>query len=322
MATAQERIEIEILADATKLKAGTDEAERSIEALADAVDTSSDQMRASLQSIDDGVTSTLGSGGTFSRSVDDVEAEGGRLKDVGSEVGAEFAANLQEGVASGDIKGSLLDTFSGLGAAAGATGQLGLAAAGVGVLLGATLIKGLSQAAAERKQEFVDEINGAFDAIEINAKSTFDSIRKQLMSAFDVQAVLTELGGEQGLVGGLEKVNEVARASGVPFNDIVDILRGKMNPDLKVAQQLLRDAGAEVAYQVRGHGANVDALTDEARLATDILEASKENRKQQDIVESGAQRLAGYYERTADAAERTAAALARINSRNVGDDLT
>lgn len=313
-------IAIQALWDGTKLKAGTEESERAVEALADSVETASDQMRASLQSIDDGVTSTLGPTGTFSRSVDDVEVEGGRLSEVGSEVGAEFAANLQEGVASGDLKGSLLDTFSGLGAAAGATGQLGLAAAGVGVLLGATLIKGLSQAAEERRAEFVAAVNEGFQSIEVKARSTFKEIRGELLSTFDFKALLEDLGEGDPTVA-LGKIQDAAEAINKPFNELVDVLRGDINKENQDTLKALQQQSKEIDYQVQGKGSMIDVLTDEAKLAGDLLDYTRNRKEQLRETTDLARAERDYLQQSADAAERIAAATDRINARRSGDDL-
>lgn len=324
MASALPPVKVEVLYDGTKLKAGTEQSEASIEALADSVDAASDQMRASLASIDDGVTSTLGTGGTFSRSVDDVEVEGGRLKDVGAEVGAEFAANLQEGVASGDIKSTLLDTFSGLGAAAGATGQLGLAAGGVGVLLGATLIKGLTQAAEEKRAEFVAAVNEGFQQIEVKARTTFADIRKQFLEAFDFKSLLEEL-GEGDPNAALDKINQAAAYLKVPFGELVDVLRGEVNAENRDTLRLLQAHAAQINTELVPGLFTMTAEEEKQRdLSKELLEYAGVRRdKLADVVElSAAER--DYKRETRDASvvlaeatERTAAALERAERASI-----
>lgn len=324
-------IAIKALWDGTKLKSGTDESEAAVESLADSVEASSDQMRASLASIDDGVNTTLSSGGTFSSGVDDVEAEGGRLKEVGSEVGAEFAANLQEGVASGDIKGTLLDTFSGLGAAAGATGQLGLAAAGVGVLLGATLMKGLAAKAQAERQEFVDAVNTAFEQIEVTAQSSFETIRREIKKTFTETAVIAELGGEEGVLGGYERINELIQITGVKFNDVVDILQGEVSPRLDRARELIIEASDNTELWGRWTTIIGQGYSDNAKTAQDILKITEGNVKEQDALlgltlqyRDGMTVSAAAAERSADAWERISRATDNVvrNATGLGGNAT
>jgi len=317
------KVEVDLMWDNTALKQGTMEAEADVERMADAVDAAATEMRTSLSSIDDGVSTTLGTGGTFSSGVDDVEAEGGRLKEVGSEVGAEFAANLQEGVASGDIKGTLLDTFSGLGAAAGATGQLGLAAAGVGVLLGATLIKGLTAKAAAERQGFVDAVNTAFEQIEIKATDTFDTIEKKIQDTFTRVGVVSELGGEEGLIGGYERINELVALTGVKFEEVVKILQGKTNPNLEDARRKIIDASDNTELWGKWTTIVGQGYSDNAKTAQDILKITEGNVREQESLG----RLAGEFQKNTDLAARDSEILARNmnsveeSSRRIGENL-
>lgn len=277
-------IELKAMYDGTELTAGTAKSELEIEGLADSVDTAATQMRASLSSIDDGVNTTLGTGGTFSQGVDATEAEGGRLKEVGTEVGAEFAANLQEGVASGDVKQTVIDTFSGLGAAAGATGQIGIAAAGVGLLLGTAIIKGMTANIEARRQAIIDSMNEIFSSLEITAKTTGQQIQKQILEGFDFTSVIEQLGGEQGFAGGMEKVNDIVKETGASFSVVIQALQGEVNPQTDALLETLIKAKDEGSLLSDGFYENRFLMNDTAKNADALLGAITTTRvKQQEL---------------------------------------
>ena len=326
-------MEVQALWDGTKLKAGTEEAEASVEALADSVEAASDSMRASLDSIDDGVSSTLGPGGSFSTSVDNVEDEGGRMTEVGSEVGAEFAANLAEGVNSGDMVGSVTDTFSGLSAAAAATGNIGLIAAGVGAVFGATIIRGITNAVTAREQAVVDAMNGIMEGVVSSAATGMKAVREAMLAEFDITEQLKRL-SESGddAAEGWAVVEDLSKATGEHTNVILDALAGKINPATdRFREKLLavEDEGTKIGsgfYEMSQFMSETAKQADRTTVVLGDTERALEG------AERGAEGLAGWMERnkvlsegtkeanerSADALERAEAAITRINSRNPG----
>lgn len=333
MATPQERIEIEILTDTTKLKAGTDEAERSIEALADSVDLASDDMRRSLQSIDDGVSSTLGPSGSFTRATDDFTDTGRqRFSEAGTEVASEFSSNLAEGIASGDTSATLLDSITGLGATLGAAGGL-TAIAGVGALVGGAIVSGMVNGAKAAKAEFIAETKTIFDSVEVEAKTSMRKIRKEILEGFTFESVLEELGGEAGLQGGIDQVNTLVDATGVKFNTVVDLLRGKVNPATEETRKILEQQASLINVELApGVFTMSKAQTDVRDTAKDVLGVIDDQLEKQktvtqqkkleldytrDQVNPG-RAVADAMERTALAAERAERAALRLGG-NLGN---
>lgn len=305
------QIEIQALWDGTRLKTGTEQAETSVEALARAVDDSSDSMRRSLQSIDDGVSSTLGPGGTFDRSVDDVETSGSRMKDVGSEIGSEFAENIGEGIRSGDIGGTILETFTSLGPALGVVG--------IGIAVGAGLINGMIRGAKEARAEFLAAVNGIFEQTEIRARTTNERIRKEILEAFTFESVLTELGGDEGVAGGVKKVDWLVKNLGVDFNEVVEILRGDLNPanrDTLAILQRQADIGPRLVSSGKAVAIAENVAASNAREVLDALERTRAvQRDSQHLAERNRDYIADQADqagRLADNSERAAAASRRM----------
>lgn len=287
------QIKVEALWDGTRLEAGTETSQRSLDDLRRAVDDTSDDINRSLRSIDDGVSSTLGSGGSFDRAVDDVETSGRRMKDIGSEVGSEFSENIGEGIRSGDIGGSILETFTSLGP--------GLGVLGIAIAAGAGIINGLISGARDRQKALDETFNEVFSGLEITAKTTLANIRKQLFATFDINRVLEDIGGEAGLAGGFRTVNDLARQTGVAFNDIVDLLRGNITPATEATRKALEGYAAETrtASDGLGHVSQIhNELADSAR---DLLAYTEDTRGQIQEQVPYARQYRDYLRQSADA---------------------
>lgn len=328
MADETRTVSVQALWDGTRLKAGTEDAADYMDRLADSVDDSTDQMRRSLQSIDDGVSSTFGSSGTFARSVDDVESTGGRLKDTGSEIGSEFAENIGEGIRSGDIGGTVLETFTSLGPALGV--------AGIGIAVGAGLVNGLIQGVRQTRAEFLTAVNNVFTQLEVTAKHSNARIKADIMDSFTFTSVMEQLGGDGGVAAGIAKVNEWVKKTGHSFNDIVDILRGDINPGNRDTLALLEKQAAAVT-RIYSQGKAVAVAEDgRKQAATEILRLVERTVAVQDAAVEAARRNRDYLqtsknhmadlsrdmERYAAAADAAAAAIAGIPYRNLPDPST
>lgn len=292
-------IEVKALWDGTQLKAGTQESERYIDSLADAVDDSSDAMRRSLDSIDDSVSSTFsGSSSTFGRAVSDVENDGQRLGGIGSEIGSEFSENIGEGIRSGDIAGSVTETFTSL------AGSLGVV--GIGIAVGAGFINGAIKGAQATRQAFVDAVNEAFNSIEVKANQSSAAIAKAYTRTLTFKKTLEDIGGGDALKG-FEKLQGIAEDLGVSVDDVVLLLQGRMTEGAK----RVRDAMIEVN----------DTLDDSGQ-------AIRESNGVLSDVQQSAATLNTYYQRNLDVKRKTvellqtesryAADIAIANDRSAG----
>lgn len=329
----ERRITLRALYDGTQLKQGTTEAETHLEALERATADTSDDINRSLRSIDDGVSSTLGSGGTFDRAVDDVETSGRRMKDIGSEVGSEFAENIGEGIRSGDIGGSILETFTSLGPALGV--------AGIGIAAGAGIINGIISGFRDRRAELIENVSSMFSEIEVKATDTAATIQKAIRDTYTFKDVVAEVGGGDETAG-MKNVEQAAAAIGVDFNAIVDVLRGAWNPAAQRTLALLQAQSTETETIVKGAGRGATSLTDQAQLAQTILDLSQARRDSQsdttrlllrerdyvrgtagDIgkVADDAERVASANERAAAAAQRMADAYRTAAQQRLPDNL-
>lgn len=332
-------IEAKVMWDGTEFKAGTLEAESDVERMADAVDLAADQMRASLSSIDDGVSNTFGPSGSFDTAAGDIESTGGaRMAEAGSEVASEFGSNLAEGIASGDTSATVIDSVTGLGATIASAGGV-LAFTGIGALIGGALVSGIVNKAKASAQAITDSVNTAFEAIEIKAKTTNAEIRRQFEQTATITGLYTELGGEGGPEAGFLKLAEYADDFGASAEDAANLINGEMTPGAKFLQEQIKLAGdnaEELATQTANGDVFLSKQTVNASALNKLIEAENASRArtlalaqstrdgladqkvEQDKLNPVAADHADTAERSADATERSAAAMERMQRAAYG----
>lgn len=339
-------IAVKALWDGTSLETGSAEAAASLDKLGTAVETTSTDVTSSLAKM--GTAAETEFGTTLPNAVDTaidgpvgLTTKAGKFKAVGTELGQTVAQGVGSGLSATESVANIGTSLTGLLAPLAATGAGAIAAIGIGA--GAALVTNIIKGVDERRKAAVDAFNELFSEIETSAKDSAKDIKQSILDAFDFQEALTALGGEQGLQGGLEKVNKLVEATGANFNEVVDILRGDINPANRDTLRLLQQQTKESEDAGQVHGTVAKQYTEEARLAQDILDKSRSQRDtnrelldgkkkevgyQQhinDLQRTGAEqgeRNAAAQERAAAALERQAAALERINRRNgAGDDV-
>jgi len=264
--TASQKIEVQALWDGTQLKRGSEEAERSIEDLARVFDTETDQIRRSLDDMDRATQDTLGSGGSLDRAAPDLQAQGSRTAEIGSEIGQEFGQNMSEGFSSGDIAGTVADTFAALSGAAGV--------AGIGVLVGATLVKGMITGANEKKQEFIDDVDSLFTSIEVRAGEAQAKIRRKMVNAFDFQTALEKISGGTAQEG-YKELLKISEEVGVPWQKLLELFRKGITPATKATYDILKDQATATLDGATALGRSRQLEKEKGTAAGEFLETVK-----------------------------------------------
>lgn len=251
-------LRVRALWDGTQLDAGTKDAAASVDGLEAAVKTSTASMDASLKTLDTGVQTTLGSSGTFVKSADEtavgLTSRTSKFKAVGSDLGASVAQGAASGLSGPEQIANVGQSLASLLAFTGVGGAI----AAVGVGLGTKLITDLIAGVDAKAKEFTEAFNDLFSAVEVEAEDSMREVKKSILDAFTFEQALEELGGEDGLAGGLRKVESLVAATGVEFNDIVDIIRGKINPANQNTRTLLKQQADETEKIAAGKGGYIE----------------------------------------------------------------
>lgn len=339
--TDQFTVAVRALWDGTQLESGTTTAATSVDKLADAVDSSSADVTSSLQAM--GTAAETEFNQTLPAAVDTgavaITTRAGKFKAVGSELGTSVAEGVGSGMSAGEAVANVGTSLTGLLAPLATTGAGVIAAIGIGA--GAALVTNIIKGVEERRKAAVEAFNELFSEIEVSAKDSAKEIKSAILDAFDFQEALTALGGDDGLQGGLEKVNKLVQETGADFNEVVDILRGDINPANRDTLRLLQQQTKESEDAGQVHGTVAKQYTEEARLAQEILDKSRSQRdtnrelldgKRKEVdyqrhineeereATGHSQRRQAAEEATAAALERQLAALERINRRNGAGD--
>jgi hypothetical protein len=170
------------------------------------------------------------------------------------------------------------------------------------------------------------------EATEVTAKTTGQQIAKDLLKGLDFVTVLKDLGGGNETEG-LAKVQALSEKIGVNWQDVVDILRGKMTPASAAVLAQLQEETAETVRYKDARGSIHPYLTDEAQIAQKILDTWKTNTdkvqeatgflaSQRDYLKDTvgpSAAVAGNLGAAASAAERIAAAAERWAGRRLPD---
>lgn len=196
-----------------------------------------------------------------------------KFKAVGSELGTELAQGVSSGVDPATSTVNVGTALSGLLAATATTG-VGIAAA-VGLGLGVALVKNMISGAQERSAEFVAQVDETFNAVEVTAEKSLARIRQNIIDTFTTKDAIDQL-KDVGI--SVSQIETLTRELGVPFNEIVQILRGDINPQNRDTLNILREQKREV-NDLRGtHGGIADTLTDEEETAAEILGLTQDRR--------------------------------------------
>ena len=307
MADTTRTVEIRALYDNTRLKAGTEEAERSIETLAREVETSSDDIRRSLQSMDDGVSSTLGPSGTLDTSTD---VAGDSMRDMASTAREEVPAAML------DMRDGVTGAAEGIAQAMATLGPGGTVVATA--IAGFVILKGRAEATAQAMR---DQINTALSSIEVKAKTTNAAIERMYEKQLTFQQTLERM-GDGDATKGYEKLAGYATTLGVETEDVVAFIQGRQTPAAERVAEILARQGDILAGQGEKLRDNYGVLTDQQtaagalnRLAAEerdvrdrTLAIAKDSRDYLQDNKDATDKAADAAERQADASERTAAA--------------
>jgi hypothetical protein len=278
-------------------------------------------MNTAIKTIDDGVTSTLGAGGTLdTASTTVVNTSGRKLKAAGKTIGTDFATSLTSGIASGDVAGSL----SGIATSMAAFG--GFAAVGLG--FGAALITGMIQSAAEKRQAFIDSVNEGFRQLEVDAKDTGKEIAENILEGITFKDVLADLGGDAGELGGFQMIQSVSDDIGASQEALLELLRQGINPETQLTYELLAKQLNTMVKQRNEQGGfndeqgktftTLEKIYDASRSQTDELKLQKDlGIAERDALRAGAdaqERMTSSAADHAANAERSANAYERVES--------
>lgn len=265
---AERRITLRAIYDNTNLKTGTQESERYMDSLARAVDDSSDDMRRSLQSIDDGVSSTFSSGGSVDRSVGEADDRLGEFADTAREEVPGALLDMQDGATS---------AMQGLAQAFASIGPGGTIIATV--LAGLTILVNRSESAAQAMR---DRVNAAMDAIEVKAGTTNTQIARMYEKTLTFDKTLESFGGGDKTKG-FAKLAEYADKLGVEVSDIVNLINGQWTPGAKALRDLMtyqlnttKDTGLGYAVNL----ATLDGTRDTMLAILDAADTEKQTRAQ------------------------------------------
>lgn len=272
--TSNYQIAVDVLTDTTQLTAGTTTAANAIDALAASVDTSSDQMRTSLASVDEGVTSSFGPSGTIPRTVEDgavnLTTKASKFKAVGADLGSTLAQGIAGGVSSGDAVGAVSSSVSGAaGLLAVAAGTAGGAAAAVGLGIATSLVTGLISGMKAKDEAFQAEVTKIFDSMEITADSTMRAIRKTISDGFSFQSTVDSFGGEA--------LADDAALFGSNLATAAALLNGKMTPAAKELHSVLQDVIDTEAPASDDFSYQAALLRAQQKAAGDLLSKLEEN---------------------------------------------
>ena len=331
--TAAYAIAVRADLDATGVTTGAEVAEQALRDMATTADVAASDIDTSL------ATDVPASVDTSAVSL---TTKASKFKAVGTELGTNLAGGIAGGASGPEAVASTGSALSGLLAASAATG-IGAAAA-IGIGLGAAVITNIAKGVGEKKQEMIDAYNAAFREVEVNAKDTARDIKAAILDAFTFDEAIEAFGGGD-IDAGFAKINALVRETGANFNEIVDIIRGDINPANRDTLQLLREQGKESQVVGSVHGQIAKTYTEEARDAQRILQMGRDqagtndrllDQKKQEQgyqahIADDSERAADAQNRNADAAARTrdnldqaARAAARLNAvvaNGLGDDV-
>jgi len=309
--------------DATEVARGVDQTENDLASLERSTAASADSIDDSLSQVGDTASTTFDQGGDFDRALTDAE---GTATSKGAAIGQGVSQGVEEGIQTGDWGGAIQNTLSSV---AGALPGIGLAV-GIGASLATGVFLGMKRAADQRRQEFVDAVNKAFQQIEVRAKQSTKSINQAYLETLTFKDTLAQLGGGDESAG-FSLVARQAETLGVNVEDVINLINGQLTPGALV----LRDHMADVAANMKNSGQAIreanGVLSEQQQTAATIAGWIDVQNKKHDLTvdmliaeRDAARDIAGYQagaagsaEAMAAAAERYAAAIGRAAARRL-----
>lgn len=194
--------------------------------------------------------------------------------EAGSEVGAEFASNLGESLASGDLSAMAADTAGGLVSAfAGIAGPIGVGLAGVAAV--ATGIFAKMQAEAQRRAETIAAITGSiFDQL----SGDMNAALEQMIRGSAYQDFVAGFSASGDVNEGLREMRKLAGQAGVSVSDIADafINGGPAAERLRVKLDNIQNRSGAAVTNVRGVAAAMSpAASSAAKLDQHMSDAAQ-----------------------------------------------
>jgi hypothetical protein len=293
-------VEVKALWDGNELKQGTEEGARAVEDFAREVDTAAEDINASLKSVDDGVSSSLASGGTLDQGTDQASSS---LKD--------FADNAKE-----EVPGAMLDMQDGVASAASGIAAA-LAPMGAGGLVIASVLAGftiLKTRADEAAQAMRDQINTALGAIEVKARTTNAAIERMYEKQLTFEQTLERM-GDGDATKGYERIAGYAETLGVETEAVVAYIQGRMTPATERVADLLARHNRELAESGDKLRENWGTMTEQQVVAGTLGRLAAQERDVRDRTLAIEKDARDYLRDQADASDRLAE-----NSRRIADD--
>ena len=258
------KVEVDAMWNGDDLKQGTEESARALEDLARETDYAADKMNTALKSVDDGVRTSLGSGGSLDQATTSASA------DLQS-----FADNAKEEVPGAmlDMQDGVQGAAQGLAAALAPMGPGGLVIATV--LAGFTIMKNRADAAAQAMR---DSVNTAIGSIEVKARTTNAAIEKMYERQLNFESTLEKF-GDGDATKGYEKLAGYADTLGVETEDIVAFIQGRHIPAAQRVADLIKLQGDNLKDSGDRMRENWGVLTDQETVAGALNKYAEEERQ-------------------------------------------
>lgn len=268
MADASFQIGLEALYDNTDLEAGTTASATSLNELAIQADAAATKIETSFAGVDTGLQDSFGPSGTIPATVEsgavNLTTKASKFKAVGADLGGTLADGIAGGVSSGDAIGAVSSSVSGAaGLLAVTAGTAGGAAAAIGLGLGTSLVSSIVSGINKSKEAFDAKVKGLMEGAEVAVDASAKQIQRSIFEAFTVEAAIDE-------VGGFDKVQQLMDDTGLGFNEIADVIRGRVNPATKDTLDILNDIHDATIKAGDVPGAIVDYKANNAAL--DLLD--------------------------------------------------
>lgn len=179
----------------------------------------------------------------------------GRLNSTAGEIGSEFSENIGEAFRNGDLKGTLLETFTSLGPALGGAGIL--IGAGAAIING--MISGVEERASELRQAVKDAYTAAIDEVYGGSKRTIADIVGDLTPE-DIQTIK-----DAGLTVGIyaEAVASAEQGDPAKLDAITDSLEyraGALDRAREASKGYLGVGARKIAEDAAGSQALLDLI--------------------------------------------------------------
>jgi transcriptional regulator with XRE-family HTH domain len=178
------------------------------------------------------------------------------------------------------------------------------------------LVKGVQQS----EKEFTESISELLSGLEGQWDKSVNALVGKLRDALTEQKVLEDLGGGD-FSSGIAKAEQLANDLGTSFRTVVDILQGEANPQTRALLEKI--AGTREQVRQLGSDLNGEVTQEMVRInnaGAELVDKWEEQNKriqtgrhQIDLFKSAQDDVAAGASRTADAMERQAQAMQRVN---------